>query len=125
MIQSAVADLSRRIRPDLSDWGLTMSITMAYRYTASCIPAARELFAQRLSAIDVLQELDSSEQKIDNESTLDHLFANRFYRLIEPLVVEIFGHHASIPLIFAILYRDFRFALADIFLKRALAVFAP
>jgi two-component system LytT family sensor kinase len=42
----------------------------------------------------------------------------------EPLLVEIFGHHASIPLIFAILYQDFRFALADVFLKRALAVFA-
>jgi hypothetical protein len=34
------------------------------------------------------------------------------------------GHHASIPLIFAILYQDFRFALADLFLKRALALFA-
>jgi two-component system LytT family sensor kinase len=42
----------------------------------------------------------------------------------ESLVVELLGHHASIPLIFAILYQDFRFALADVFLKRALAVFA-
>ena len=38
--------------------------------------------------------------------------------------VELAGHHASIPLIFAILYQDFRFALADVFLKRALALFA-
>jgi len=38
--------------------------------------------------------------------------------------VELAGHHASIPLIFAILYQDFRFALADLFLKRALALFA-
>ncbi|HEY6138023.1 MAG TPA: histidine kinase [Thermoanaerobaculia bacterium] len=38
--------------------------------------------------------------------------------------VELLGHHASIPLIFAILYQDFRFALADLFLKRALALFA-
>lgn len=42
----------------------------------------------------------------------------------EPLIVELLGHHASIPLIFAILYQDFRFALADVFLKRAIAVFA-
>jgi two-component system LytT family sensor kinase len=42
----------------------------------------------------------------------------------EPLLVELLGHHASIPLIFAILYQDFRFALADLFLKRALAVFS-
>jgi hypothetical protein len=38
-------------------------------------------------------------------------------------IVELIGHHASIPLIFAILYQDFRFALADLFLKRALALF--
>ncbi|HEY2325555.1 MAG TPA: histidine kinase [Thermoanaerobaculia bacterium] len=41
----------------------------------------------------------------------------------EPWLVELIGHHASIPLIFAILYQDFRFALADLFLKRALALF--
>jgi uncharacterized protein with PQ loop repeat len=41
-----------------------------------------------------------------------------------PLPVELIGHHASILLIFAILYQDFRFALADAFLKRALALFA-
>jgi two-component system LytT family sensor kinase len=40
------------------------------------------------------------------------------------LVVELIGHHASIPLIFAILYQDFRFALADVFLKRALTLSA-
>lgn len=39
-------------------------------------------------------------------------------------LLELAGHHASIPLVFAILYQDFRFALGDLFLKRALAVFA-
>lgn len=38
--------------------------------------------------------------------------------------VEVVGHHASIPLIFAILYQDFRFALADLFLKRAITLSA-
>ena len=38
--------------------------------------------------------------------------------------VELLGHHASLPLAFAILYQDFPFALADLFLKRALSVIA-
>lgn len=36
--------------------------------------------------------------------------------------IELLGHHASIPLALATLYQDYRFALADIFLKRALAL---
>ena len=36
--------------------------------------------------------------------------------------VEIIGHHASLPLAFVILYQDYRFALADLFLKRALVL---
>ncbi len=36
--------------------------------------------------------------------------------------VELLGHHASLPLALAILYQDYRFAFADIFLKRALAL---
>jgi two-component system LytT family sensor kinase len=38
--------------------------------------------------------------------------------------VELVGHHASVPLAFAILYQDYRFALADLFLKRALSLVA-
>ncbi|MEQ1869867.1 MAG: histidine kinase [Vicinamibacterales bacterium] len=34
--------------------------------------------------------------------------------------MELLGHHASIPLAVAILYQDYPFALADLFLKRAL-----
>lgn len=36
--------------------------------------------------------------------------------------LEFLGHHASLPLAFAILFFDYRFALADIFLKRALTL---
>jgi signal transduction histidine kinase len=36
--------------------------------------------------------------------------------------VELTGHHASLPLAFAILYEDYRFGFADIFLKRALTL---
>jgi signal transduction histidine kinase len=38
--------------------------------------------------------------------------------------VELVGHHASLPLAFAILYSDYPFALADLFLKRAMALIA-
>jgi signal transduction histidine kinase len=36
--------------------------------------------------------------------------------------VELLGHHASVPLAFAMLYQDYPFALADLFLKRALTL---
>jgi len=39
-------------------------------------------------------------------------------------IVELAGHHAALPLAVAILYQDFPFALADLFLKRALALLA-
>ena len=40
----------------------------------------------------------------------------------EAWTTELVGHHASMPLAVAILLRDYRFALADIFLKRALTL---
>jgi len=39
----------------------------------------------------------------------------------DPWWMQLAGHHASLALVLLILYQDFRFALADIFLKRALA----
>src|SRR5581483_7004179 len=36
--------------------------------------------------------------------------------------LELVGHQASLPLVLAILYQDFKFALADIFLKRAFSL---
>jgi two-component system LytT family sensor kinase len=38
--------------------------------------------------------------------------------------IELVGHHASLPLALVILYQDYRFAFADLFLKRALALVA-
>lgn len=35
---------------------------------------------------------------------------------------ELIGHHASLPLAVTILYQDYRFALVDLFLKRALSL---
>lgn len=39
-------------------------------------------------------------------------------------LVELLGHHAAMPLAFAILYQDYRFAFADLFLKQALSLVA-
>lgn len=46
----------------------------------------------------------------------------RFHAVADGWAVELIGHHAAIPLAFAILYQDYRFALADLFLKRALTL---
>lgn len=48
------------------------------------------------------------------------LHLGRFHAGEESWPVELVGHHASIVLAFAILYQDYRFALADLFLKQAL-----
>src|SRR5215207_4698015 len=42
-------------------------------------------------------------------------------QLDSPLAA-LFGHHASLPLVLVILYQDYRFAFADLFLRRALSV---
>jgi hypothetical protein len=47
-----------------------------------------------------------------------------FHGTSESVTTELLGHHASIPLAFAILYQDYRFAFADLFLKRALTLLA-
>lgn len=38
--------------------------------------------------------------------------------------IELIGHHASLPLVLSILYQEYPFALADVFLKRALTLVA-
>ena len=50
------------------------------------------------------------------------LHLGQFHGASETWSTELLGHHASIPLAFAILYQDFRFAFADLFLKRALTL---
>lgn len=40
------------------------------------------------------------------------------------LLLDLVGHHATMPLAFVILYQEYRFALADRFLKSALAIIA-
>ncbi len=56
--------------------------------------------------------------------TVSALHLGRFHGANENWTTELLGHHASIPLAFAILYQDYRFALADLFLKQALILIA-
>lgn len=56
--------------------------------------------------------------------TVSALHLGTFHGARESWVNELLGHHASIPLAFAILYQEYRFALADLFLKRALTLLA-
>src|ERR1700681_350948 len=46
----------------------------------------------------------------------------QFHSREDPWPIELLGHHASLPLALAILYQDYPFALADLFLKRALTL---
>ena len=50
------------------------------------------------------------------------LHLGQFHGASEGWITELLGHHASIPLAFAILYQDYRFGFADLFLKRALTL---
>lgn len=52
------------------------------------------------------------------------LHVTNFHGPREGWATELLGHHSSIPLAFAILYQDYRFALADLFLKQALMLVA-
>jgi hypothetical protein len=52
------------------------------------------------------------------------LHLGSFHGAQESWPLGLVGHHASIVLAFAILYQDYRFALADLFLKQALTLLA-
>jgi Histidine kinase/Histidine kinase-, DNA gyrase B-, and HSP90-like ATPase len=54
--------------------------------------------------------------------TVSALHLSQLHRGDASWPVELLGHHASIPLALAILYQDYPFALADLFLKRALTL---
>ena len=49
---------------------------------------------------------------------------SQYHERVTAWPVELAGHHASIPLAVAILYQDYPFAFADLFLKRAITLIA-
>jgi len=65
-VYDSVAMFSALINPSAADWGATMALLMAYRQTASCIPAALEYFRERLGdPID--QILDDLDEHLEEE----------------------------------------------------------
>ncbi len=85
--------------------GLVAALLLATRGTASGASSGRRLSLAALAAFAVMAL---------------HLGTHADAR--ESWVTALIGHHASLPLAFAILYLDYRFALADVFLKRALTL---
>jgi hypothetical protein len=87
---------------------------LTYTFVASIVPLAgltrgqmgrRALWAAALAAFAV-----------------SALHLSQLHRGDASWPVELLGHHASLPLALAILYQDYPFALADLFLKRALTL---
>lgn len=67
----SVADLCRTLRPQTSSWGESMAALMAYRYTASCIPASLEYFRERLGgSFDLVADARSETE--DEQGWLEH-----------------------------------------------------
>jgi superfamily II DNA or RNA helicase len=63
-IYDSVEDFCRATWPGVSEsWGFQMSLLMAYRMTASCMPAAMSYFAEKLSATATIwsDEIEESE----------------------------------------------------------------
>jgi two-component system LytT family sensor kinase len=52
------------------------------------------------------------------------LHLSQLHRGDDAWPIELLGHHASLPLAVAILYQDYPFAFADLFLKRTLSLLA-
>lgn len=98
-------------RPDLSDAGLRL-------LTVGFLVVIAALFAVSRNSAHPRRAVWFAALSVFAVSALHltHHTGN------ESWMVELVGHHASIPLAVAILYQDFRFALADIFLKRALSL---
>ena len=114
---SAVATLLHatafiRLEPLPSPTGM---LILTYVYVALAVPLALVTRGQQRAR----RALWAAALSIFAVSSL-HL--SQFHQGQPSLAVELLGHHASLPLALAILYQDFPFALADLFLKRALTL---
>lgn len=114
---SAVATLLHatafiRLEPLPSPTGMRI---LTYVYVALAVPLALVTRGQQRAR----RALWAAALSIFAVSSL-HL--SQFHQGQPSLAVELLGHHASLPLALAILYQDFPFALADLFLKRALTL---
>lgn len=88
-IYESVEACCRATWPGVSDtWGFQMSLLMAYRMTASCMPAAMEYFTEKLSQTeatiwsDEIEEFDSDEDKARKISVWTSAARNSFLDLV-------------------------------------------
>ncbi len=71
-IYSGVEKLCRRAWPGMSDsWGFRMSLMMAYRITASCIPAAIDYFAEKLTGVTAQKLSEVIEEFVEDGKEYD------------------------------------------------------
>jgi superfamily II DNA or RNA helicase len=76
-IYDSIEGYCRATWPGVSEsWGFQMSLMMAYRMTASCMPAAMSYFAEKLSATEVsiwseeIEEQEEHEEKAHEKGVL-------------------------------------------------------
>jgi superfamily II DNA or RNA helicase len=71
-IYDSVEDICRRNWPGVADsWGFQMSLIMAYRMTASCIPAALEYFSEKLRETEPAAHPTPEEESGDSSEAED------------------------------------------------------
>jgi len=115
---------------------LSVAAAVLHFYSAIAVNVAPSSLALRLLtfgyliilAVLFLSTLRQSIQRKAVWATALAVFAVSALHLSQPHDIESFwptellGHHASLPLALAILYQDFRFAFADLLLRRLLSV---
>jgi two-component system LytT family sensor kinase len=108
-----------------------MQLVAAARHTTLPSPGALVLLTSGFVALIPLLAMANRRQGHSHRAlwmsalaifAVSALHLANFHGSNESIPTELLGHHASIPLAFAILYQDYRFALADLFLKRALTL---
>lgn len=71
-IYDSVEDICRQKWPGTADsWGFQMSLIMAYRMTASCIPAALEYFSEKLKETEPIVQALSDDEAGDSREAED------------------------------------------------------
>ncbi len=66
-IYDSVRAITRVLYPATAGWGQSMAALMAFRYTASCIPAGVEYMKARLAADGILWDADVAAQELDGD----------------------------------------------------------
>ncbi|GEL68666.1 DEAD/DEAH box helicase [Myxococcus virescens] len=66
-IYSAVREITRLLDPWGSDWGQSMGALMAFRYTASCIPAAVDYLRSRLAEGGLIPRPETLREELEIE----------------------------------------------------------